>query len=148
MTLRTVHFVAIVLAALALVPGGAHLFALPNKISMSQGQYFTAQSVYSGWAFLGIILIAALISNGALAMLVRDELAPFRFALAATLCFALSLIVFFVWVFPANQAAQNWTAIPNDWRALRVQWEYGHAASAILGFIALCATTLSALTRL
>ena len=147
MTLRAVHFVAIVLAALALVPAGAHLFALPNKISMGQGQYFTAQSVYSGWAFLGLILIAALISNGALALLVRDELAPFRFALAATLCFAFSLIVFFIWVFPANQATQNWTAIPNDWRALRVRWEYGHAVSAILGFVALCATTLSALSR-
>jgi hypothetical protein len=147
MTSRAVHFVAIVLAALALVPAGAHLFALPNKIGMGQGQYFTAQSVYSGWAFLGLILIGALISNGALAMLVRDELAPFRFALAATLCFALSLIVFFVWVFPANQATHNWTAIPNDWRALRVRWEYGHALSAILGFVALCATTLSALSR-
>jgi hypothetical protein len=147
MTLRAVHFAAIVLAALALVPAGAHLFALPNKISMGQGQYFTAQSVYSGWAFLGLILIGALISNGALALLVRDELAPFRFAVAATLCFALSLIVFFVWVFPANQATQNWTAIPNDWRALRVRWEYGHAVSAILGFVALCATTLSALSR-
>ena len=147
MTLRAVHFVAIVLAALALVPGGAHLFALPNKIGMGQGQYFTAQSVYSGWALLGIVLIGALIANGALAMLVRDEMAPFRFALAATICFALSLIVFFVWVFPANQATHNWTAVPNDWRALRVRWEYGHAVSAILCFAALCATTLSALTR-
>src|SRR5690242_8317543 len=58
MTLTAVHFAAIVLAALALVPAGAHLFALPNKISMGQGQYFTAQSAYSGWAFLGLILIA------------------------------------------------------------------------------------------
>jgi hypothetical protein len=101
MTLRSVHFVAIVLAALALVPAGAHLFALPNKIGMGQGQYFTAQSVYSGWALLGFVLIGALIANGALAMLVRDETAPFRFALAATICFTLSLIVFLVWVFPA-----------------------------------------------
>ena len=147
MTLRAVHFVAIVLAALALVPAGAHLFALPNKIGMGQGQYFTAQSIYSGWAFLGVILVGALISNGALAMLVRDEMAPFRFALAATSCFTLSLIVFFVWVFPANQATSERTAVPNDWRVLRVRWEYGHAVSAFLCFAALCATTLSALTR-
>ena len=147
MTLRMVHFVAIVLAALALIPAGAHLFALPNKIGMGQGQYFTAQSVYAGWALLGLVLIGALIANGALALLVRDEMVPFAFALAATICFTLSLIVFFVWVFPANQATHNWTAVPNDWRALRLRWEYGHAASAVLCFAALCATTLAALTR-
>jgi len=32
------------LTALALVPGGAHLFALPNKISLSESDYFIAQS--------------------------------------------------------------------------------------------------------
>jgi len=147
MTLRAFHFIAIVFAALALVPAGAHLFALPNKINMGQGQYFTAQSIYSGWALLGIVLIGALIANGALAFMIRDGTGPFMFALAAVLCFAASLVVFFIWVFPANQATNNWTAVPADWRALRIRWEYGHAVSAILGFSALCFTTLAALTR-
>jgi len=129
------------------MPAGAHLLALPNKITMGQAQYFTAQSIYTGWALLGVVLIGALIANGVLALLVRDESAPFAFALAACICFAVSLAVFFVWVFPANQATQNWTAIPADWRTLRVRWEYGHAVSAVLCFAALCLSTLSALTR-
>jgi hypothetical protein len=34
MALRMVQFLAIVLTALALVPTGAHLFELPNKINL------------------------------------------------------------------------------------------------------------------
>ncbi len=79
--------------------------------------------------------------------MIRDETGPFMFALAAVLCFGASLVVFFIWVFPANQATNNWTAVPADWRALRIRWECGHAVSAILGFAALCFTTLAALTR-
>jgi hypothetical protein len=39
-----------VLTALALVPAGAHLFELPNKIGLSQDRYFIVQSIYRGWA--------------------------------------------------------------------------------------------------
>jgi hypothetical protein len=34
--MKTLQFVAMVLTALALVPGGAHLFALPNKIHLRE----------------------------------------------------------------------------------------------------------------
>jgi len=36
MALRLIQFLAIMLTALALVPSGAHLPALPNKIAMAQ----------------------------------------------------------------------------------------------------------------
>ncbi len=42
MALRVVQFLALVLTALALIPAGAHLFALPNKIGLAQEQYFIA----------------------------------------------------------------------------------------------------------
>jgi hypothetical protein len=42
--MKLLQFVAMMLTALALVPGGAHLFALPNKISLSESDYFIAQS--------------------------------------------------------------------------------------------------------
>jgi hypothetical protein len=64
---RLLQFVAMVLTALALVPGGAHLFALPNKIGLSESDYFITQSVYRSWALLGIVLIGAAIANVALA---------------------------------------------------------------------------------
>jgi hypothetical protein len=31
-----------------LVPSGAHLFALPNKIGLAQDQYFVVQNIYRG----------------------------------------------------------------------------------------------------
>ena len=48
MGLRLVQFSAIMLTALALVPSGAHLAALPNKIAMAQAAYFVAQHMLGG----------------------------------------------------------------------------------------------------
>jgi hypothetical protein len=48
------------LTALALVPSGAHLAALPNKMAMAQAAYFVAQQIYAGWALFGIVLFGAL----------------------------------------------------------------------------------------
>lgn len=44
-----------------------------------------------------------------------------------------------------NQATVNWTVLPANWTELRVQWEYSHAASAGLNFIALTALIMSVL---
>jgi hypothetical protein len=45
--LQTVRFLAVILTALALVPAGAHFFELPNKIGLSQEEYFTVQRIYA-----------------------------------------------------------------------------------------------------
>ena len=42
------QFLAVMVTALALVPAGAHFFALFNKIALAEEQYFIAQSVYRG----------------------------------------------------------------------------------------------------
>jgi hypothetical protein len=147
MALKTVQFLAIILTALALVPVGAHIFALPNKIGMSEADYFTAQQIYAGWALFGIVLFAALLINLVHAAMVRGEYPTFRFALAGFLLIAATLAVFFAWTFPANQATANWTEIPAGWEALRKQWEYSHAANAALTFAALVCVALSVLTK-
>ena len=51
------------LTALALVPAGAHLFELPNKIGLDQEPYFIVQGIYRGWALFGIVLFGALAAN-------------------------------------------------------------------------------------
>lgn len=123
MTLRIVAFLASVLTALALVPGGAHLLELPNKIGLGEAEYFAVQQIYRGWALLGIVLFGALAANLAHALLLRGRGLPFVLALAAFLLIAATLAIFFVWTFPTNQATENWTITPADWRALRAQWE-------------------------
>ncbi|WP_271898369.1 hypothetical protein [Candidatus Phyllobacterium onerii] len=49
---KIIQFLAIVISALALIPAGAHLAALPNKIALPQADYFTVQGIYYGWPFL------------------------------------------------------------------------------------------------
>ena len=145
MGLRVAQFLAIVFTALALVPGGAHLFELPNKIGLTEAEYFVVQSIYRGWALFGIVLFGALAANLALAIMVRHQRAPFSLALLAFVLVAGTLAIFFTWTYPANQATADWTVVPDNWRDLRTQWEYAHAANAVLTFVALCAVTLSAL---
>jgi hypothetical protein len=145
MAVRTFQFLAVVLTALALVPAGAHLFALPNKIALPEEQYFVAQSLYRGWALLSVTWFAALAANLVLAVMVRDQLAACRFAALAAGCIVLSFAVFFLWTYPANIATGNWTETPAHWEALRRQWEYSHAANAFILFAALCAAMLSVL---
>jgi len=143
--MRMLQFLGVILTALALAPGCAHLFALPNKLALDQDAYFTAQAIYRGWSLLGIILIAALAADFGLAIGMRRQPGPCSLAAGGAVCLALTLVVFFLWTYPANQATANWTAVPDNWAALRRQWEYSHAANAVLTFAALCLVTLSAL---
>jgi hypothetical protein len=143
--LRVAQFFAIVLTALALVPAGAHLFELPNKIGLAEEAYFVVQSIYRGWALFGIVLFGALAANLALTIRVRHRRGPFWLALLAFFLVAGTLMIFFTWTYPANQATSNWTTVPANWEELRRQWEYAHAANAVLTFVALCSVTLSAL---
>jgi hypothetical protein len=145
MGLRAVQFLAIVLTALALVPAGAHLFELPNKIGLAQEPYFVVQSIYRGWALFGIVLFGALAANLWLTIVLRRQRSALWLALAGFLLVALTLLIFFTWTYPANQATANWTIAPEGWQELRTQWEYAHAANAVLTFLALCSVTLVAL---
>lgn len=146
MGLRTLQTLAIVATALALVPAGAHFFELFSKMQLGREEYFVVQGIYRGWALFGIVLFAALVLDLALTVANRHRSWPFRFALAGFLLMAATLAVFFTWTFPANQATSDWTIAPDDWEALRRQWEYAHAASAVLTFGALVAITLSVVT--
>ena len=145
--LRPLRFLAVVLTALALVPAGAHLFELPNKIGLPRDAYFAAQWLYRGWALFGFVLFGAVAANLGLAAALRRRRAraATRLALAAGLLIALVLAVFFAWTYPANLATENWTRMPADWEDRRRRWEYSHAANAGFTFLALCLVVLSVL---
>jgi hypothetical protein len=142
------RILALTLTALVLVPSAAHLFELPGKIGLDRDSYFIVQGIYAGWALFGVPIIAAILANGALAVaLRRREPAAARCAMAAAVLIAVSLGVFFIWIFPANQATANWTQKPEQWEILRREWEYSHAANAIIVFAAFLATALAAVRR-
>lgn len=139
-------FFALLFAALALGPALAHLFALPNKIGLPEVEYFITQSVYRGWALLGIVVFGALLSTLGLSIVLRHEGTPLVWAALAFLCIAGTQAIFWIWTYPANVATSNWTVAPENWEALRVQWEYSHAASALLNIAAMVALILSLLS--
>jgi hypothetical protein len=145
MATKTFVLLSILLTAVAMAAGFAHLFELPNKIHLSREDYLTVQQIYRGWALLGIAVIGALLSTLILTVLVRENPRVFYLTLTATLCIALSLLVFFLFTYPTNQETNNWTTLPENWQELRRQWEYSHAVGAGLYFIALTALTLSTL---
>jgi hypothetical protein len=146
MAAKIIHFIAILLTAIAVIPGGAHLFALPNKIRLDREAYFAAQAIYSGWARLGAFLIAALIMDAVLALGLHVDQPAFLLAVAALFLIIVNLGIFFLWTYPANKATANWTQIPENWEALRRQWEYSHAANAVITFVSLALITLAGLT--
>ncbi len=146
MALRVVQFLAIILTALALVPLGAHLASLPNKISLTAEQYFIIQSSYNGWFLFAFVQIPSVIVAFVLAAMMRGDALPFRLALIGGVAMAATLAIYFIWVNPANLATEQWTVIPGHWEGLRRQWEYGHAASAAFNLVALCAITAAVVT--
>lgn len=129
------------LTALVVIPSGAHLFELPAKIGMAEADYFTVQTIYAGWALFAVVIVAAILANGLLSwsMRKRDQRSSW-WALSSALLICLTLVIFFIWVSPGNQATGNWTSIPTDWQTLRRNWEYGHAVNAVIAFTALLAT--------
>jgi hypothetical protein len=143
--MKVMQFIALVLTAVALVPAGSHLFALPNKMHMTQNDYLVAQSVYNGWALFGIVLFGNVVVLAALALLQRGQTAPFMLVLISLGCQLATLAIFFAFVFPANQATANWTELPANWQQLRQHWEYGHAASALIALAGFCALVISVL---
>jgi hypothetical protein len=139
-------FFAILVTALALAPAGAHFFELPNKIGLSEADYFTVQHIYNGWALFGGVIFTAIILDAVLTWTLRGQ-RGFGGALVALICTLAGLTVFFTWTYPANVATANWTTVPDNWQTLRAQWEYSHAANAVLTFGALGALVWVAAVR-
>jgi hypothetical protein len=142
---NTSYFIALLFAALALVPTGAHLAELVNKMELSAAEYQTVQQIYRGWALFAIVIFGALVSTLVLTLRLRRHRAAFTPALVALLCIVATQVVFWTFTFPVNQTTINWTRMPADWASLRAQWEYSHAAAAVLNVAAVAALIRSVL---
>ncbi|HEX6005702.1 MAG TPA: DUF1772 domain-containing protein [Burkholderiales bacterium] len=144
--MKYAQFLSLLFTALALAPALAHLMELPNKIGLSREAYLAVQQIYRGWALLGIVVIGAMVFTFALAVLSRGRGRTFALALIGFLCIVGTQVIFWTFTFPANQATANWTTLPENWVALRTQWEYSHAASAVLNLVAFVSVALSVLS--
>lgn len=144
-TRRIALFVAVMATALALGPALAHLLELPNKIGLPRDAYFTVQQIYAGWNLLGALLTVQAVAIIAVILLAYDDQRLRTLALTALLCRASAQALFWLFTFPANGATKNWTHHPDDWEALRRQWEYSHAVGALLQLACLACLVLGAI---
>jgi hypothetical protein len=131
---------AIAVSLMYMAPALAHLLELPRKMALDSAAYFTVQQIYAGWSLFGLVLAAQLALLLWLAFAVRREPGIFPLVCAALVSLAAAQALFWLFTYPANGATRNWTMVPDNWQALRRNWEYSHAAGALLqlaGFFAL-----------
>src|SRR5215831_19386719 len=145
MRMKVVQLIAIITTALCLVPTGAHLFELPNKVALTPTEYLTVQKIYAGWSLFGIVVGMALLATLAHTLLVRTDRTSFALSFGALVALAATQGVFWAFTYPVNAATGFWTVPPNSFEMTRWQWEYSHAAGALLTFVALVAIVLAAL---
>jgi hypothetical protein len=142
-----VFFIALLSTALALGGALAHAFELPNKIGLSQADYFTVQQIYAGWNRLAILLLVELASMLALAVMARRRPEVLWPVLLAIMSLACAQAIFWVFTYPANVVTSNWTSVPADWEMWRARWEYSHLAGAAFQLLAMSALIIAALRR-
>jgi hypothetical protein len=130
--------------AIALGPALAHLFELPNKIDLPKADYFTVQQIYAGWSLLGGLLAVQLVAIASVILTARDDRRLSTLASVALVCLVGAQALFWIFTYPANTATANWTVQPDDWQALRLRWEYSHAAGAVLQLLAMACLCLGA----
>ncbi|MEZ0172561.1 DUF1772 domain-containing protein [Microvirga sp. TS319] len=152
--LRTWSLVTLGLAALSLGPSFAHVLEAPPRLIAWPPELWREATVFNGQFALfalvgGPLDVAAIAATAFLVFLLRRDLERRRPALASCLLFALSLAVWFAWVWPANNVLATWRPgpIPEDFAAIRDRWETGHMAVAALKFIGFVATALAVVPR-
>jgi hypothetical protein len=151
MTISALRFLTLVLAALGLAPGTAHILEMPVKLAYTPELYAAVTSTL--YAFFGsagaVFQVGALLSAALLAYRSR-YLAAFRFTLLGAVLLAISLAVWGAAVAPVNA---EWAQIietaseplPTAYARLRLRWECGHAAACMVWFAGYCFLQLSVL---
>ena len=146
MVFESVRLLAVISVAFCLIPAGAHFFELADKMSLSTADYMTTQKIYAGWTSFGVAIIAAIVFTLTHTLMVRAKRTAFLLSLTALLCIGATQVIFWTFTYPMNVATNNWTITPQDFEAVRRQWEYSHAVNAVFTFVALVIITLSTLT--
>ncbi|CAN7306678.1 hypothetical protein [Mesorhizobium caraganae] len=101
--LRVISFIFV---ALAFIPAGAHFFAMFNKMKLDGTSYLAAQRAYDGWSLFGIVVLGALLSTAALAVLLYRSGGSFGFIVVAFLSIGATQFAFWTLTYPVNRATQ------------------------------------------
>jgi hypothetical protein len=134
--INLLRLLAFVLAGLALIRPMMDLVALPSVISLAQDDFAAVQSANKLWDWLQLIQLASFFSIVGLLFFEREHnrvLWPIQGAFIGQL---LIILLYVAFTLPINITTFHWTYFPDsNWSWLRMQWEYAHALSAIIGGI-------------
>lgn len=151
MLVRAWRWLTIMLTALSLAPALAHLLEMPAKMTYDGPLWLKVQQTLYGafGTFGGAFEVGALVTAVVLMILVRDRRPAFGWTLVGAVCVVAAHAAFWIWLAPVNAtiAAATTGTLPADWMGLRNQWEYTHAARAVLQILALGALTFSILVE-
>lgn len=126
-----------------------HVLESPAKMRYPAELYLTVhRTLYVAFGPPNIgafIEIGAVFAAAALVFLTRNRRPAFRLTLAGVAFLVAGLVVYFVFVEPANMVmkAMSLNAPPADWTRWRDQWEYGHIAHFIFHLLGFSALVLS-----
>lgn len=148
MLLKTWRFFTIILVSLSMAMAFCHLLQLPPRMSYEGSQWITTQSLYQTFGTIGAAIeVGALVMTIVLSLAVWRRRPAFQWTLFGTVGLLLAHVAWWVFVAPVNAEISTWTpdTIPADWTWWRSQWEYTHAARAILEIFGLSALVISVL---
>jgi hypothetical protein len=151
MSPSTLRFPTLLLAALGLAPGAAHVLEMPIKMQYSPDLYVSVTStLYALFGSVGAVIQVAAVLCAFLSTYLMRNTPMFRMTLAGALALALSLVLWGALVAPVNSAwADAWSTTPQSvagvYAQLRPRWEYGHVAAFVAWLVGYCVLQLSVL---
>jgi hypothetical protein len=154
MFLQIWRFVTVMLAALGMTMGAAHVLELPVKMGYDAQLYSAVNTtLYRLFGSVGAVLtLGSILAGVVLTYLVRGR-PSFGLTLAGTLFLALSFGLWLALVAPVNaEVASALRAAPDTvasvWMRLRERWEYGHVTAFAAWLTGVCLLVLSLLREI
>ena len=158
MSIRVARFLSLLLSALALGTTLGHVLERPAKLQYPAALWITIQhTLYAQFGppnLIAYVEPAAIASTLALVILLLRRPEPTRrtdgraAAIAALVCLLVAFPLVHYWlVEPVNVALRGVTpsSPPQDWTALRAQWETGHGIRFFLHLLGFSLLVLSVL---
>lgn len=149
MLLKSLRFISIVCAALALGLTTTHVLERPGKAQLSGVEWLTVQQTfYGGFAVVGgIAEVLGLLASVGVLVQVRGQRRSAALTLLGVLGFVGMLLSYALGNRPINDHIAVWTAasLPPDWATYRDRWDNAHTISAGLAALALIGLLTAAL---
>jgi len=152
MNVALLRFVTLLLAALGLAPGAAHLMEMPVKLAYSPELYAAVTStLYALFGSVGALFQVGALVSAIVLVYVERKSARSRLSMWGALALAASLVIWAATVAPVNAEWANVlrdapASAPDAYARLRPRWEYGHAAAFAAWLIGYCLLLLSVLS--